>query len=174
MSFAGRRKERAERRTAHIAELRKRAAEAEAKLKRLYDAIENGIADVSDPMLKDRVTELKAVRDQARADAERAEGALDRVGPSITPQALKAFAGQARRRMRTESGGYRRDHLRALAQRIEVDAKEVRIMGSKSVLLRTLVAAESVKTAGFGVPSFVPKWRPSVDETDNYVSAGAL
>jgi hypothetical protein len=35
-----------------------RAAEAEAKLKRLYDAIENGIADVSDPMLKERVTEL--------------------------------------------------------------------------------------------------------------------
>lgn len=41
-----RRKERAERRTAHIAELRKRAAEEDAKLKRLYDAIENGIADV--------------------------------------------------------------------------------------------------------------------------------
>jgi hypothetical protein len=32
-------------------------------------------------------------------------------------------------------------------------------MGSKSVLLRTLVAAESAKTAGFGVPSSVPKWR---------------
>jgi len=32
--------------------LRKRAAEADAKLKRLYDAIENGIADVSDPMLR--------------------------------------------------------------------------------------------------------------------------
>jgi hypothetical protein len=30
--------------------------------------------------------------------------------------------------MRTESGGYRRDHLRALAQRVEVDAKEVRII----------------------------------------------
>ena len=97
-----RREERAERRTTHIAELRKRAAEAEAKLKRLYDAIENGIADVSDPMLKERVTELKAIRDQARADAERAEGAIDRLGPSITPQALKTFARQARRRMRTE------------------------------------------------------------------------
>jgi hypothetical protein len=86
-----RRKERAERRSAHIAELRKRATEAEAKLKRLYDAIENGIADVSDPMLKERVTELKAIRDQSRADAERAEGALDRLGPSITPQALKTL-----------------------------------------------------------------------------------
>ncbi len=84
----------------------------------------------SDPLLKERVTELKSVRDQARADAERAEGALDRAGPR-SPQALKTFASQARRRMRTESGGYRRDHLRALAQRIEVDAKEVRIMGRK-------------------------------------------
>jgi len=27
--------------------------------------------------------------------------------------------------MRVEGGGYRRDHLRALAQRIEVDAKEL-------------------------------------------------
>jgi site-specific DNA recombinase len=158
-----RRKERAEHRTTHIAELRKRAAEAEAKLERLYDAIENGIADVSDPMLKERVTELKSIRDQARADAERAEGAIDRAGPSITPQALKTFASQVRRRMRTESGGYRRDHLRALAQRLEVDEKEVRIMGSKSVLLRTLVAASGAKTAGFGVPSFVPKWRTRHD-----------
>jgi site-specific DNA recombinase len=42
-SVLGRREERAERRTAHIAELRKRASEADAKLKRLYDAIENGV-----------------------------------------------------------------------------------------------------------------------------------
>jgi site-specific DNA recombinase len=102
-----RRTERAERRKSHIAELRKRAAEADAKLKRLYDAIENGVADLSDPMLKDRIGEL----------------------------------------------------LRALAQRVEVDQKELRIMGSKSVLLRTLVAASSAKTAGFGVPSSVPKWQ---------------
>jgi hypothetical protein len=32
-------------------------------------------------------------------------------------------------------------------------------MGSKSVLLRTLVATASAKMAGFGVLSFVPKWR---------------
>src|ERR1700676_2095100 len=162
-SVLDRREERAERRTAHIADLRKRTAEADAKLKRLYDAIENGIADLSDPMLKARVAELKAIRDQARADAERPEGAIERLGPSITPQALKTFAKQARKRMRTESGGYRRDHLSALAQRIEVDAKEVRIMGSKSELVRTLVAASSAKTAGFGVPSFVPKWRTRYD-----------
>jgi phosphoenolpyruvate-protein kinase (PTS system EI component) len=58
-----RRKQRAERRR-RILSNRKRAAKAEAKLKLLYDAIESGIADVSDPMLKERVTDLKAIRGQ--------------------------------------------------------------------------------------------------------------
>jgi len=57
-----------------------------------------------------------------------------------------------------EGGGYRRDHLRALAQRVEVDREEVRIMGSKSNLLRVL-AANGVGTAVGGVPTVVPKWR---------------
>ncbi len=158
-----RRTERAERRKSHIADLRRRAAEADTKLKRLYDAIENGVADLSHPMLRDRVGELKATRDQARLDAERAQDAIERGGPTITSEALKTFARMARKRMRTENGGYRRDHLRALAQRVEVDQKELRIMGSKSALLRTLVSAESAKTAGFGVPGSVPKWRTRHD-----------
>ena len=37
------------------------------------DAIENGVADLTDPMLKDRIAELKVIRDQARADANGAE-----------------------------------------------------------------------------------------------------
>jgi hypothetical protein len=57
--------------------------------------------------------------------------------------------------MRTESGGYRRDHPRALAQRVEADAKEVRIIGSKSVLLHT-------------------KWRATADEDGQYCFAVAL
>jgi hypothetical protein len=122
---------------------------ADPKNKRLYDAIENGVTDLSDLMLKDRITELKAIRDHARADTERAEGAVERLGPTITTQSIKTFARTARKRMRTESGGYRRDYLRALAQRVEVDAQELRIMGSKSELLPTLVAASSAKTGGF-------------------------
>ncbi len=162
-SILTRREEQAERRATHVAELRKRAAEAEAKLKRLYDAIENGVADLSDPLLKDRVVELKAVRDQSHDDADRAEAALERVGPIVTPQALGTFARHARKRMRDGIGGYRRDHLRALAQRVEVDDREVRIMGHKSALLRALVASGGGKTAGICVPSFVPKWRARRD-----------
>ncbi len=35
-----------------LAELNKRAAEADLRLKRLYDAIEAGVADLDDPALK--------------------------------------------------------------------------------------------------------------------------
>ena len=64
-SVLDRRQERAERRREHIAELHQRAAEAELRLKRLYDAIESGVADLADPALKDRIASLKSVRDQA-------------------------------------------------------------------------------------------------------------
>ena len=72
---------------------------------------------------------------------------------------LARFARTARERMRIEGGGYRRDHLRALAQRVEVADTEVRIMGSKSNLLGTLVAAAGGKIATPGVRSSVLKWR---------------
>ena len=39
-----------------------------------------------------------------------------------------------------KGGGYRRDHLRALAQPVEVADADLRIIGSKNDLLRTLAA----------------------------------
>ncbi len=61
--------------------------------------------------------------------------------------------------IRIDGGGYRREHLRALAQRVEVANGEVRIMGSKGDLLRTLAAASGVKSATPGVRSSVLNWR---------------
>lgn len=151
-----RREEHAERRREHIAELNRRAAESELRLKRLYDAIETGVADLDDPALKDRIDGLKAIRDQAKADAERAQAMLQNSGQkAVTPQMLRKFAATARELIRLDGGGYRRDHLRALAQRVEVEEGEVRIMGSKSRLLQTLVAGSGVNA----VPTQGLKWR---------------
>lgn len=163
-----RRQERSDRRREHIAQLNRRASETELRLKRLYDAIESGIADLDDPALKDRIDGLKATRDQARADSERASALLhSSAQQAITPTMLHKFASTARRRIRVEGGGYRRDHLRALAQRVEVDRGEVRIMGSKSSLLR-LLSANGVATAAGGVPTVVPKWRSGRDSNPRY------
>jgi len=151
-----RREEHSERRREHIAELNKRSAESELRLKRLYDAIEAGVADLDDPALKDRIDGLKAIRDQAKADADRAQAMLQNSGQkAVTPEMLRKFATTARQRIRLDGGSYRRDHMRALAQRVEVAEGEVRIMGSKSRLLQTLVAGSGVNS----VPTQGLKWR---------------
>ncbi|OYZ82859.1 MAG: hypothetical protein B7Y12_01770 [Rhizobiales bacterium 24-66-13] len=144
--------------------MRKRQVEAEAKLKRLYGALENRLVNMADPSLKDRITELTAIRDQSQADAERAAAAVERLGPEITPERLRRFALAARRKLKKEDGTYRRDHLWALAQRVGVVSQsEIRLIGSKTELLRSLAAAASVELAAAGVPSFVRKWRTRRD-----------
>ncbi|WP_083452151.1 recombinase family protein [Candidatus Burkholderia verschuerenii] len=159
-SVLDRRQEQGERHREHIAELKKRATESDLRLKRLYDAIEAGVADIHDPALKDRIDGLKAIRDQASADAERAQAMLDSSGAkAVTPQMVRAFADTARQRIRLDGGGYRRDHLRALAQRVEVAEGEVRIMGSKSRLLQVLSGKNSVNS----VPTQGLKWRREGD-----------
>lgn len=103
------------------------------------------MADITDPALKDRIEGLKAIRDQARIDAERGQALLEASGAkAVTPQMIKIFAKTARQRLRIEGGGYRRDHLRALAQRAEIAEGEVRIMAAKSRLLEALGGKTSV------------------------------
>ena len=162
-SHLDRREEQDARRRTQAAELNRRAAEAEARLKRLYAAIESGVADLDDPSLKERIDELKATRDQARIDAERSKAAVENAGQIITATQLEKFAQAARRRMRGSDGGCRRDHLRALAQRVEVSEREVRIMGSKNTLLRVLAASNGVESAANDVRIYVPEWRRGWD-----------
>ena len=104
-------------------------------------------------------------------DADRAQAMLQNTGQkAVTPQMLRKFAATARERIRLESGGYRRDHLRALAQRVEVAEGEVRIMGSKSRLLQTLVAGSGVNA----VPTQGLKWRRRRDSNPRYPFQGML
>ena len=74
----------------------------------------------------------------------------------------------ARRRMRGKDGGFRRDHLRAFAQRVEVAEREVRIMGPRNEFLRLLRSSNGVATAANGVRTFVPGWRRGWDSNPRY------
>lgn len=112
-SILGRCFDQAERRREHIAELQRRAAESDLRLKRLYEAIEAGVADLDDPALKERIAGLKVIRDQARVDTDRAQALLDSPGHNaISPTMIRGFALTARERIRGNLGGYRRDQSR--------------------------------------------------------------
>ena len=72
---------------------------------------------------------------------------------------------QHRQRMRARDGAFRRDHLRALAQRVEVAERQVRIMGSRNELLRILASSNGLETAAHCVRIYVPGWRKGWDST---------
>ncbi len=155
-----RREEHVARQKGRIADLKKQAADAEAKLTRLYEAIENGLAELDDANLKGRIAELRRIRDAARADAERVE-AGDRGRIEITSDILSRFAEAARRRIKTDEGSFRRHYLQALVQRVEVGTHGIRIKGPKIQLLREFAKSggnRGVETSGPEVRIFVPKW----------------
>jgi vacuolar-type H+-ATPase subunit E/Vma4 len=130
----------------------------------------------SDGSLKDRVDELTRIRDQARIDAERIVSSIERVAPTITADSLHRFAAAARRKLRDRECGYRRDHLRALTQRVEVVSKtEARIIGSRTDLLRALASSDDGNfVAVGGVLGFKPKWRTATDDVENYCTSVLL
>ncbi len=74
-----------------LAALEAKLNSAETKLRRLYDAIEAGVADPSDPTLKDRLTAAKQDRDIAQASLDRARAELH-PSSKITPDKIAAFA----------------------------------------------------------------------------------
>jgi hypothetical protein len=153
-----------------LAALRTKHSEAEGRLGRLYQAIENGVADPADPMLKDRVAAVRTERDIARAALDRAVAEM-RLEARITEERVAAFVAVMRENILAGDTSSRRSYLRAVIDKVEVDDAEIRIHGRRTVLERLVMGGG---TAPAGVPSFVRKWRASSSEDDSYVYAIAL
>ena len=130
------------------------------------------MADLDDAVLTERIADLKAIRDQAKADAERIEAALDNAGNQpVSPDVLKTFARTARGRLRLEHGGYRRYHLRALAQRVEVADKRSASWQGIEVGTAAHARAASSGPCGVGVHSSVLKWRAKYHRIHDFLRA---
>ena len=130
------------------------------RLSRLYQAIENGIADPTDQTLKDRIATVKAERDSAKAALDRA---LSELNPEnrVTEEKVAAFVGVMRNNIINGEATFRRAYLRSVIDRVEVDETEVRIVGRNSVLEGLVMGGGA---APAGVPSFfVRKWRARND-----------
>lgn len=115
-----------------------KVSDCENRLSRLYDAIENGIADGSDPTLIDSLASLKAERDQAKVAKDRAFAALMRENGAIG------------------AVPFRLAYLRAVIDQVEVGDTGFSILGRGDVL-EWLVTGNGATPAG--VPSFICKWR---------------
>ena len=134
--------------------LEKEAHETSERLRRLYKLVEDGVAEMDD-LLKDRITALKADRDRAQAALERARSASPSAG-DISPILVERFGHTMREKLTTGDVPFRKAYLGAIVDRIEVDDREIRIIGRKDVLEQVVLANGGPVP---GVRSFVRKWR---------------
>jgi site-specific DNA recombinase len=145
-----------------LAELRRVAADADAKLTRLYAAIEDGVVDATDSNLKGRLAELRRVRDAASGDVKRAEARTGPAPATLTPELVKRFGAEARKRLRDREGGFRRHYVQAVVQRVEVADDEIRVCGSPERLLQA-ISGPIVGSDSLGVRGIEPRWLPGQD-----------
>jgi site-specific DNA recombinase len=106
-----------------LTDLKRKLADAEARLGRLYQAIESGIADPSDATLKDRLAAIKTERDIAQAAFDRAVSEMH-PGARITAEKIAAFTDVMRTNVLTGDVAFRRASSRvsSLARQLGMDA----------------------------------------------------
>ncbi|MGB9153030.1 MAG: recombinase family protein [Alphaproteobacteria bacterium] len=146
--------------SARLEALRGAAREAELRVQRLYAAIENGVVDIADPSLRDRLNTLKIQRDETKRLSDLAE-APAMVLPTITDEMIERFAQNLRAKLHDGPIAMRKAYLQAIVERIEVDDTEIRIFGRKDKRLNQLMS-DRPKPAG-KVRSFGREWRPVGD-----------
>ena len=143
---------------ARIADLKAKADDADERLRRLYKLVEDGFAEMDEP-LRHRIGELQEERKLAQGALERALD-LASVRSTITKDKIAAFARLMREKLSAGDVMFRKTYLRVILGAVEVHPDKVRILGSKDVL-QAAVANENVKQNG--VQSFGPKWRARRD-----------
>jgi site-specific DNA recombinase len=153
-SVAGRQAEKAATLSERLRLLEKEAFEADERLRRLYALVEEGSA-AADDVLQNRITALRADRDRARAALERAQAAM-RPPVDVNPTAIERFGQTMRENLTTGEIPFRKTYLGSIVDRVEVDDREIRIVGRKDVLERAILAKGAPVP---GVRSFVRKWR---------------
>jgi site-specific DNA recombinase len=157
-SLAARRAIKAAGGDARLVAIENEAREVNTRLGRLYQLVEDGAAEVDD-LLKERITALKADRDRLRATLDRARSQTRRpidIGPSL----VERFTQTMREKLTGGEISFRKAYLGSIIDRIEVDDRQIRIVGRKDVLEQA-IAADGRPVPG--VRSFVRKWRTGQD-----------
>jgi site-specific DNA recombinase len=96
----------------------------------------------ADEVLKDRLNELKADRDRAKAALERAKEHSAPQG-HIDPALIERFGHTLCENFRNGSVPFRKAYLQSLIDVVEIDDRQIRIKGRKELLEKAVLASQS-------------------------------
>lgn len=144
-----------------VVKLRAAHKEAEAKIMRLLELVENGLMHPEDAELKERLIGLKLQRDEIAREMGDLQKRAASGEPRITPEKVARLAVLLRDKLHGGPPELRQAYARLLMDEVVVSDKEIRIGGSKNVLARA--ATEDADMPAPAVLSFVREWRTRQD-----------
>jgi site-specific DNA recombinase len=130
-SLSSRRAEKAATLNNRLMALQREMSDADDRLKRLYRLVEDGVTD-ADEVLKDRLNELKADRDRAKAALERAKEHSAPQG-HIDPALIERFGHTLCENFRNGSVPFRKAYLQSLIDVVEIDESPDTDQGAQGI-----------------------------------------
>jgi site-specific DNA recombinase len=150
----------------HLQHARRVVTEAQGKIGRLLELVEQGLMEATDPDLKDRLEAAKAARRTAEDRVRLLSAAGTSATTAITSSALTKLAHCLRQALQNGDPTFRKAYLRLFVDQVIVGDTEIRLRGPTAALAR---AAESGPVSlPEQVPSFMRVWRPVRDSNPCY------
>jgi len=149
-----------------LRQLKVESTETQGRLKKLLALVETGMMQADDPVLADRMAQIRLQRQETEEHIALLERELKAQGYELTPERLAAFGRVLREQLASGDVQFRKAYLNLFIDRIEVDDAEVRICGPKAALAKA--ASGALPKPSDSVPSFVREWRPQGDSNPCY------
>ena len=156
-----------EARRAQLSQARRARTEAEGRLNRLLQLVEQGLMDISDPALKERMEVAKRDRQSAVETVRLLEAADGNQPAAITLESVGRLADALRAALASDDPSFRKAYLRLFVDEVTVGDEQIVLRGPKAALARA-TAAGDLPAASATVPSFVRQWRPVGDSNPCY------
>ena len=144
---------------AELARLRQVIKEAKARLRRLYDAIEAGVADTGDDDFRQRIQAAKLETTEAEARIRTLTERLTLSGIDMGPERVERFSSDIRKRLRDADPVFRRTWLHLFVDKVIISPDRIVIRGPKEPIM---AIAKSGNVPGNQVPSFAREWRANI------------
>src|SRR5689334_17120800 len=135
--------------------LKAEGRETDGRLRKLFTLVETGMMTPDDPLLGERVAQIKLQRQETEDRITQLERELNSQSYQLTPHTIAAFGTLLRDQLKSGSVEFRKAYLNLFIDRIEVDDTEIRIRGPVAALAG--VASGKLPKPSDAVPSYVRK-----------------
>jgi hypothetical protein len=148
-----------------IAGLQAAARAIDAKIARLFEALENGLVKDGDSFRQRLAAAEREKEENLRVQGQSARHAA-RPLDALSPRKLDAITRGLSDLLRTGNVQLRKAYLGLFVGRVEVSDDEVRISGAEGAVLAAM--SQGRFPADGKVPTFVQEWRPHGDSNPGY------